>query len=150
MKAAPLAPDAAVHGRDLALDAQAMGPRIARLLARHESVTVGRCERRRVKYRVGEGIRVLYAVELGGEARLVSLRTFAGDRSERVFARCAGAAFDSGPLRGVAHDPELGAVLFAFPTDRKVGGLRALLGDAPPGVAANRLVAYAPTVGVRS
>ena len=133
---AGLAPDFAVRHRDLLLDAEAMAPRLGRLLGRHGAVAVDACRRGRVKYRPGESLRVLYALDIGGRRERVALRTFTGERGERVFKRAAERATDRGPLRGVVRDPELGAVLFTFPNDRKIAGLRCLLERPGPGVAA--------------
>jgi aminoglycoside phosphotransferase len=141
---AGLAPDFAVRHRDLLLDAEAMAPRLGRLLGRRGALAVDACRRGRVKYRPGESLRVLYALDVGGRRERVALRTFPGERGDRVFERAAERATDRGPLRGVVRDPELGAVLFTFPNDRKIAGLRRLLARPGPGVAASRLVAWAP------
>jgi aminoglycoside phosphotransferase (APT) family kinase protein len=128
--------DPALPQRDLLLDGDAMARRLPALLG---TGAIDGCRPVRARYQLGRSLRVLYRVTEGESARLVALRTFAGKRSEEVYRRAAATAAPSGSSRGVAHDPELGAVLFAFPNDRKVAGLSALV-DGPR----SRLVAYAP------
>jgi aminoglycoside phosphotransferase len=131
--AALLTPDPAVPQRDVLLD----GEQMARRMSSCMGVAIDRCEPVRARYQVGRSLRVLYRASNRGAAHFVALRTFPGARGEEVFQRAREGAWASGSLPGVAHDPELGAVLFTFPNDRKVAGLRALVGGG-------RLVAYAP------
>jgi Phosphotransferase enzyme family len=119
-----LAPDPAVPARDLLLDPDAAG---ARLEACLDGEAVERCERLRVKYRVGESLRVLYAVTVRGRRTPVSVRTFRGGRAAKAFRRALETAVPAGPLPAVAHDEELDTVFWAFPNDRRIGDL-ALLG----------------------
>jgi aminoglycoside phosphotransferase len=127
---AMLAPDAAVPQRDLLLDGVAVADRLAEALG----APIGRCEPIRARYQVGRSLRVLYALD----GDLVALRTFPGARSREVYERARPTARTRAGLPAVAHDPELGAVLFAFPNDRKLSGLRVLADRA------SRIVAYAP------
>jgi aminoglycoside phosphotransferase len=144
-----LAPDPAVRGRDVLLDPAEMTARLGRLLARG-GAAIDRYDRGRVKYRVGGSLRIVHEIEIAGVRRLVASRTFAG-RSEAVYERALGAASGDGLLRGVAHDPELEAVFWTFPNDRKLGSLRALVPATDTvsdllgrPVARTALVAYAP------
>jgi aminoglycoside phosphotransferase (APT) family kinase protein len=82
--------------------------------------------RGRAKYRVGESLRVVHEVEVEGVRRIVASRTFANGRSREVYEAARAVARDAGPLRGVAHDPELHAVFWTFPNDRKLATLPAL------------------------
>jgi aminoglycoside phosphotransferase len=145
-----LAPDPAVRGRGALLDPVEMTARLGRLMVRGGPAAIDRYDRGRVKYRVGHSLRVVHELEIGGVRRLVASRTFAG-RSEAVYERALGAAGDDSLLRGIAHDPELEAVFWTFPNDRKLGSLRTLVPatDTVSGllghpVARTALVAYAP------
>jgi Ser/Thr protein kinase RdoA (MazF antagonist) len=142
-----LALDPAVPARDLLLDPRAAA---ARLEACLDGETVERSERLRVNYRVGESLRVLYAVTVRGRRAPVSVRTFRGGRGADVFRRALETAVPAGPLPAVAHDDELDAVFWAFPNDRRIRDLTLLgerrdlgrlLGRAH---ADARLVAYVP------
>jgi aminoglycoside phosphotransferase len=125
--AAPaLAPDPAVPGRDLLLDDE-MAARLARLLASDgRPARVARYRRGRVKYRVGDSLRVVHELEIDGEPHIVASRTFRNGRREEVYARALETARAAGPLRAVAQDPQLGAVFWTFPNDRKIATLPAL------------------------
>jgi Ser/Thr protein kinase RdoA (MazF antagonist) len=120
-----LAPDPGVPGRDVLLDDGEMAARLSRLLSVDGPLEIDRYGRGRVKYQVGDSLRVVHELEIGGTPRLVASRTFAG-RSQDVYERAAREATEAGPLRAVAHDPELEAVFWAFPNDRKIGSLAAL------------------------
>ena len=122
MNATAMAHDPAVPYRDAMLDGEAMAARLARTMGRDGPLAIESCEPLRAKYQVGRSLRVLYAVSAAGARHLVSARTFRHGRAAEVHRSTAGAAQPSGPVRGVAHDGELGAVFFAFPNDRKLGG----------------------------
>jgi aminoglycoside phosphotransferase (APT) family kinase protein len=150
--AAPaLAPDPAVPARDVLLDGDVMAARLARLMGADGPAPVGAYRRGRAKYRVGESLRVVHEIEVGGAPVLVASRTFRNGRSREVYEASLEAARDAAPLRGVAHDPELHAVFWAFPNDRKLATLSALTagGDAVGRllgrpVGGTVLAAYAP------
>lgn len=139
--------DPAVPARDLLLD-----PRVAaaRLADHSGGESIDACERLRVKYRVGESLRVLYGVTVRGRQVPVSVRTFRGGRSARAYRSALETALPAGPLPAVAHDEELDAVFWTFPNDRRIRDL-GLLGD-PAALGAlvgraqakARLVAYVP------
>jgi Ser/Thr protein kinase RdoA (MazF antagonist) len=146
-----LAPDPAVPGRDVLLDGAEMAERLAGLMAADGAVEVDRYERGRVKYRVGDSLRVVHELEVSGTRWIVASRTFRDGRSESVYERALATARPVGPLRGVAHDPELEAVFWTFPNDRKIATLEVLV----PGtnavsrlvgrpIARTLLAAYAP------
>ena len=145
--AAGLAPDALLPQRDVLLDAEAMRDRLADLLG----APVGDVERIRVKYRVGESLRVVYRLTAAGRERIVACRTFGPGLAGSAHAKGLAAAPDLGGVRAVALDAELETVFWTFPHDRKLRSLAALdpasgivaelLGRAP---AAIELAAYAP------
>jgi aminoglycoside phosphotransferase (APT) family kinase protein len=122
-----LAPDPGVPGRDALLDAEEMTDRLSRLLGRDGPAGIDRYARGRVKYKVGESLRVVHEIEVDGAPWIVASRTFPNGRSERVYERAFAEATDADPLLGVAHDPELHAVFWTFPNDRKLATLPALL-----------------------
>lgn len=132
--AGALAPDPAVPHRDLLLDGGRVGSRLGTSLGAER---VAHCTPTRIKYQVGRSLRVLYRLATDRSSQLVALRTFRRSRAEEIYREAAKRAVSSGELAAIAPAPELGAVLFTFPNDRKLGGLPALAG-------AGRLVAYAP------
>src|SRR4051794_11248934 len=145
-----LAPDPGVPGRDALLDAGRMAERLAGLLGVGRPLDIDRYGCGRVKYRVGESLRVVHELDVAGARWLVASRTFGG-RSGEVYARARRVATEPGPLHGVVHDPELEAVFWTFPNDRKIATLGALAPAADiiarvlrRPVARTALVAYAP------
>jgi aminoglycoside phosphotransferase len=116
-----LAPDAAVPHRDALLDGQLVG----RLLTgRLRAEPVGSCRRAYVKYRVGESLRVVYRVG----PHYVAARAFARGASHDAYRRAVATAVPAPPLRAVVHVPELDAVFWAFPNDRRLTTLPLLSG----------------------
>jgi Ser/Thr protein kinase RdoA (MazF antagonist) len=146
-----LAPDPAVPGRDALLDAAEMADRLSLLMGTDAALYIDRYTRGRVKYRVGGSLRVVHEIEVGGERRVIASRTFRGTRGEEVYERALETARPVGSLRGVAYDPELEAVFWTFPNDRKIETLTALM-DGTDAVSAllgrpigrTLLAAYAP------
>jgi Ser/Thr protein kinase RdoA (MazF antagonist) len=106
-----LAPDPAVPRRNALLRPPTMAEVLSQRL--HGGVPVKRCERTYAKYRVGESLRVVYRYEIDGVWRHVSARTL---------RKAAGPAVPA---------PEVGAVLFPFPYDRKLPALPALAPGSP-------------------
>jgi aminoglycoside phosphotransferase len=140
-----LAPDAAVPHRDELLD----GARVAELLSgRLLDEAVVSCRRQFAKYRVGDGLRVVYRVTADGVERHVAARGFARGASAAAYHRALAAAVPAPPLRPVVHVPELDAVFWTFPNDRRLTTLPLLAGrsgtlDRLVGQAVTpRLVAY--------
>jgi aminoglycoside phosphotransferase len=142
-----LAPDPAVPARDVLFDPRAAAVRIG---ACFNEEGIDRCERLRVKYRVGESLRVLYAVTVRGQRVPVSVRTFRGGRSAKAFRQALETAVPAGPLPPVARDADLDAVFWVFPNDRRIRDLsllgepRTLGGLLGRPHADTRLVAYVP------
>ncbi|MEA2385109.1 MAG: hypothetical protein QOH72_5080 [Solirubrobacteraceae bacterium] len=131
MRSAPatavLAPDPALPARDVLLDGAKMTERLADLMGARKPLEIDDYERGRVKYRVGRSLRVVHALEIAGTTRLVASRTFPEGRSESAYERALDGAGAAGPLRPVAHDPELETVFWAFPNDRKIATLPSLI-----------------------
>jgi tRNA A-37 threonylcarbamoyl transferase component Bud32 len=150
-RVAPFAADPRVPGRDTLLDAREMTARLSRLLGEDGPVRISRYGRGRVKYRIGDSLRVVHEVRVAGTRCLVASRTFPDGRSQEVYERALARAEPAGTLRAVAHDPELEAVFWTFPNDRKIPNLAAL-GPATAFVSEligrrisrTELVAYAP------
>ena len=106
-----LAPDPAVPRRNALLRPLTMAEVLSQRL--HGGVPVERCERTYVKYRVGDSLRVVYRYQVDGVTRHVSARTQRKAPAPAVPA------------------PEVGAVLFPFPYDRKLPALPALAPGSP-------------------
>src|SRR5688500_11359689 len=120
-----LAPDPAVPHRDDLLD----GRRVAELLSgRLLDERVSACERRFAKYRVGDGLRVVYRVAVDGVERHVAARGFPAGAGAAAYRRALTAAVPAPPLRPVVHVPELEAVFWTFPNDRRLTTLPLLAG----------------------
>lgn len=120
-----LAPDPALPQRDLLLDEQRMVARFSLLMSRDGSSAIDSCEKQRIKYRVGESLRVLYRLSVNGRRQLVAAKAFAGAQ-----ARTAGGArgkFEHGAF----IDADIPAAFWIFPNDRKLEHLN-LLGEVPP------------------
>jgi aminoglycoside phosphotransferase len=121
------APDAAVPHRDALLDERVVARLLSgRLLA--DGVASCRCEY--VKYRVGESLRVVYRVGRGGRGGpyYVAARVFAPGDSAEAYRRAIATAVPAPPMRSVVHVPELDAVFWAFPNDRRLTTLPLLAG----------------------
>ena len=106
-----LAPDPALPQRDLLLNDQQMAARLSSLIS---PSVIGTCEKQRIKYRIGESLRVLYRLSVNGRAHLVAARAFAGSSGKS-------AQFVDSNIR---------AVFWMFPNDRKIKHL-SLLRDTP-------------------
>jgi aminoglycoside phosphotransferase len=126
-----LAHDRALPQRDLLLDGRRAGEVIARQLGR--SAPVDSCEVVRVKYRIGESLRVRYRVDAGGRSHDVACRTFADGAAEAAHRRALQRALPVSCLRSVGWAPELETVFWTFPNDRKLSL------DLLQGAASNRL-----------
>jgi Ser/Thr protein kinase RdoA (MazF antagonist) len=146
-----LAPDRALPARDVLLDGAEMTERLADLMGAARPLEIDGYRRGRVKYRVGESLRVVHELDISGQPWLVASRTFRAGRSASVYERAVDGARAFGPLRPVAHDPELETVFWTFPNDRKIATLSSLIPatDAVSRllgrpIARNLLAAYAP------
>lgn len=125
------AADPELPSRDTLLDPDAVAQRLSRILSPDARLDVDECTLVRAKYRIGESLRVVYRLDIAGSSHLVAARAFRGQESLGALRRAAPCAVEAGPLRPVAHDPEAGAVWWAFPNDRKLRGVEALLRPAP-------------------
>lgn len=121
-----LAPDPALPQRDLLLDEQQMAVRLSVLFTRGRSAVVDSSEKQRVKYRIGESLRVLYRVSLNGRAHLVAAKAFA----EPSASTATGASGDAAQTSARFVDRNLRAAFWIFPEDRKLKHL-SLLRDRP-------------------
>jgi aminoglycoside phosphotransferase (APT) family kinase protein len=139
--------DPAVPSRDMLLDADNVAEHLGRIS--HHDSTIESCRLRRVKYRIGESLRVVYDVVADGRDFVMSARTF--PNSAEVFRRAEPRAERVLGIPGVAHDPRNHAVWWTLPNDRKLRNLGTLL-DPPTRVRRSagvnwdqsRLVEYAP------
>ena len=141
------AADPAIPQRDRLLDPDSVADQLSRIS--HHDSTIESCRLRRVKYRIGESLRVVYDVVADGRNFVMSARTF--DNSAEVFRAAELDATRVLGMPGVAHDPRTDTVWWTMPNDRKLRNLGTLL-DPPArvrrssGVAwdQSQLVEYAP------
>ncbi len=121
-----LAPDPSLPQRDLLLDEGQMAARLSSLIApRGPAVSAG-CEKQRIKYRIGESLRVLYRLSVNGRAHLVAAKAFAGPFSETA----VGISEISQRKSAQFVDSDIEAGFWVFPDDRKIRHL-SLLRDKP-------------------
>lgn len=113
-----LAPDPALPQRDLLLDDQQMAMRLSLLISGRGPSVIDSCEKQRIKYRIGESLRVLYRLSVNGRTLLVAAKVFA-DSSEISQRRSAQFV-----------DANIRAAFWMFPNDRKIEHL-SLLRDRP-------------------
>jgi aminoglycoside phosphotransferase len=111
-----LAPDPALPQRDLLLDDQQMAARLSLLISRRGPAVIDSCEKQRIKYRIGESLRVLYRLSVNGRAHLVAAKAFAGPYSETAVA------ISEISIRKSAQfvDSDIGAAFWMFPNDHKI------------------------------
>jgi aminoglycoside phosphotransferase (APT) family kinase protein len=145
--AAGFTADPAIPSRDLLLDPTMVAELLDRMVG-HDR-TVESCTLRRVKYRIGESLRVVYDVVADGRQFVMSARTFAN--SAAAFQRAVDDTDPVNGMPGILHDPRTRTVWWTLPNDRKLRNLGTLL--EPParvretsGVAWDQsvLVEYAP------
>jgi Phosphotransferase enzyme family len=144
----PLDPDPAVPQRDLLLDRDLLARRLVRLLGVE---SIRECRQLRVKYRVGARLRVVYRIRVGAATFDVAASTFPTlERTERAYDEARARAVPCGRVQPVALDPELEAVFWTFPNDRKIAHLPAVarpapeLGELLPAWSRSTLASYAP------
>ena len=121
-----LALDPALPQRDLLLDDQKMAAHLSLLITHGSPSVIDSCEKQRIKYRIGESLRVLYRLSVNGSAHLIAAKAFAGPFSETAagnseISQCK-------PVQFV--DSDMGAAFWVFPNDRKIRHL-SLLRDKP-------------------
>ena len=121
-----LAPDPALPHRDELLD----GRRVAELLSGRllDGEPVEACRRKFAKYRVGDSLRVVYRIAAGGHDHHIAARGFAPGASAVAYHRALASAVPAPPLRPIVHVPELDAVFWTFPNDRRLSTLPLLAG----------------------
>ena len=113
-----LAPDPALPQRDLLLDDEQMAGRLSLLIGRRGSALVDSCEKLRVKYRIGESLRILYRVSRSSRTHLIAAKAVAGPGA--AAAHSASGIFDV----------DLRAAFWECSDDRKIEHL-SLLRDKP-------------------
>ena len=121
-----LAPDPALPQRDLLLDDQQTAARLSLLISRNGPSVIDSCEKQRIKYRIGESLRVLYRVSVNGCPHLVAAKAFAEPYAQAV----AGVSGISEQKSAQFVDANIGAAFWMFPNDRKIKHL-SLLRDRP-------------------
>jgi hypothetical protein len=140
-----LAPDPALPRRDALLDPVVLLPVLSERL---RIGAVRHCSVLRVKYRVGESLRVLLALDTRRGCQRVTVRGFPPGAGQAAYVSAMARAVPGTQPVPVAFDPGLEAVLWTFPNDRRLNGLPRLLEQAPPGLAGSwarsELAAYAP------
>lgn len=149
-----LAPDALVPQRDLLLDENAMRERLAKNICKYGEADLKSCEIKRVKYRVGGNLRVLYEISCGDLSLLVAARTFDKNRGASVCEESTKNGVAISSARPVFYDAELETVFWTFPNDRKLNNLK-ILQTVPGNLAeiagrtwtTSRVAAYAPEKG---
>jgi aminoglycoside phosphotransferase len=123
--AADLAQDPMLPARDLLLDPGSA----AELLSAHTRAEVTDAFLVRTKYRIGESLRVLYRVTVGGSEHLVAARMSPPGRQVSA-GRQVTVAIGTG-LPPVFVSGRLDTVWWTFPYDRRLRGVGALLGPWP-------------------
>ena len=144
-----LAPDSAVPQRDRLLDPHEMQHQLGAL---YNGRRIERPSAIRVKYRVGDSLRVLYRIPMPGSADvLLSARTFPAGSSALEMPRAKNVAHGAaaGPL--VSAIPELATAFWTFPRDHRLCQIAALLrpsrdlsGELGGAWIRSQLVGYAP------
>ena len=123
--------DEFVPFRDLLLDGDVVGAHLGRSAGADGPLDVAECACVHAKYRAGHSLRTVYRLRADGREHWLAAR---GVRdagcAARQTARALADAAPAGPLRPVFAVPELGAVFYAFPNDRKIADLR-VLADEP-------------------
>jgi Ser/Thr protein kinase RdoA (MazF antagonist) len=122
-----LATDPALGSRDVLLDPDAVATLLAGSIGSDGQVDITSCELLRVKYRIGESLRVLYRISVDGRQQLVAGRAFRGGDAVAAHAKAARDAVDTRTLRPVVLHAELDTVWWTFPNDRRLRTLDALV-----------------------
>lgn len=152
--AAWLAADPAVPQRDALLDTRHVAGRIASLLGRGRTLTIDRCDRLRVNYRIGKSLRVLYHLVADGAPLTVSARAYRSGRAQQAYREALASSGTSPSEPAVLYDAALHTVFWVFPNDRKLPNLASIAGgrlraaDTPPLWTSSRVMAYAPEKSV--
>jgi len=129
-----LAPDPALPARDDLLDPALVAELLSTSLGDGRLDVTG-AELVRVKYRIGESLRVLYHLDVSGRTHIVTGRMFTPGRSAEAHRKAVQNALPSdGPwsngLRPTALDRDRDTVWWSFPNDRRLVGLDLVLDPA--------------------
>src|SRR5215472_12710005 len=89
------------------------------------------CARLRVKYHIGESLRVLHCIQAQGRWFVVAARMFPAGHSATAYQKAAAAAVPCGLLRPVLNDAALWTVFWTFPKTRKIANWPVLT-NVPP------------------
>lgn len=116
-----LAPDPVLPQRDVLLDDQQMAARLSLLITRAGPSVVDSCEKQRIKYRIGESLRILYRVYVNGRSHLIAAKAFAEPYAETA----AGAAAIFEHSRQF-FDRDLRTSFWVYPNDRRIADLSLL------------------------
>lgn len=144
------APDPMLPQRDILLDVHQVANRLSAQLFHGKPIAFDRCEQVRVKYRLGESLRVVYRLRVQGVEHCVAARTFSQGRSAEVYQKALASSVAGSLLPSVHLDRECDTVWWTFPNDRKLTTLPALfsvpreLAQQLPAWVNSRPVAYAP------
>src|SRR4029077_17563199 len=82
---------------------------------------------RRVKYRVGHSLRVVYDVDTSHGTWCVTARTFGDAHRLSVAARAHATSFAGNGFPAVFEDATVGAIFWTFPNDRALTHLPSLI-----------------------
>jgi aminoglycoside phosphotransferase len=102
-----------------------MVARLSLLISRNGPSVIDSCEKKRIKYRIGESLRILYRVSVNGCPHLVAAKAFA-----EPYAQAVGLSGISEQKSAQFFDASIGAAFWMFPNDRKIKHL-SLLTDMP-------------------
>ena len=80
-----LAADPALPQRDLLLDDEQMAARLSSLIPHRGPRSIDSCEKQRIKYRIGESLRVLYRLSVNGRSHLIATKAVAGTDNHPSF-----------------------------------------------------------------
>jgi Ser/Thr protein kinase RdoA (MazF antagonist) len=145
-----LAYDPAFPQREALLNPDFVGSFLASRLKWAGGIT--RSERVRATYRIGASLRILHRFEAAGRTIHVAARGFQGGRSAHAYEKALASEHHvNGSRSGVVHGPDLDAVFWLFPNDRRLPALQTI-GEVreslspylPRPWAHSRLVAWAP------
>jgi len=121
----PIAPDPAVPQLADLLDPSHVATSISRVLG----VPVRRAVPLKVKYRLGEHVRIAYDVDAGEQRTIVAIRSL---RRDRDVGSPDHRRLRTAPADASAFDlPDLQASAWAFPHDRRIAHIDALLSPRP-------------------
>ncbi len=147
-----LAFDAQLPFRDEYLDPTLMAARIGRIVGLPDSAVIDRCELRRVKYRLGESLRVLYEIDVNRCRHVFTARAFPVNQAvnSTLLSDIGMHTCECGvSLRRVSFDPISNAVWWSFPADRNLAHLADVIAPSPQwaaelGWVTSELVEYRP------